>query len=152
MKSAAVILLIAILASFTVSCGIEPEVSDMLSDFIEDYSADGIIYYSGAREGDDGHLDPETRNKLFLGLDKTPEHYAIFLNSHSDYGAECGVFFCDGTAELYQVVEMCEKRLSILRGGDKSLLIRSKNTVFYSTLSDRDRAEKLWREILRAYL
>jgi hypothetical protein len=81
-----------------------------------------------------------------------PSDFAVILNCRADYGAECGVFVCDGEAEREAALEMCEERLRILsRDADNSLLIRSGNTVFYSTLTDDERAERLWRKIVSAH-
>ena len=151
MKVSAHILLFVLISFCLISCGKSPDPTDMLSDFVSEYSAEGIIYSPSVAEGEPGYLEPEIAGKIFAVPEELPRSYAIFLNSRADFGSECGVFVCDSTQEVYRVLEMCERRMKLLRGGDRSLLIRSGNTVFYSTMSDRSRAEKLWREILRSH-
>ena len=152
MKTVSAFLMLIMLTLQLVSCGSAPDPVDMLRDFTEAYSAEGIIYYSEAREGEIGYLDPETGGILFRELEQMPDCYAILLNSRSDYGSECGVFVSRGSLELEEISEMCERRMKLLRGGERSLLIRSESTVFYSTLPNPERVEKLWRDILRSHI
>ena len=81
-----------------------------------------------------------------------PESFAVILNSRADYGAECGVFVCENESERTAAMQMCEERLRLVsRGGDSALLIRTSNTVFYSTLSDKETAASVWRKIISAH-
>ena len=77
-----------------------------------------------------------------------PDNFAIFLNSHADYGSECGVFVCDGGIGISEVEEMCLERIRLLgRGGENSFILREGRVVFYSTMSDGERARGIWRTL-----
>ena len=152
MKNTAIILSVVIFSLMLVSCHAAPSAEDMLTDFMSAYSAEGIVYSSVAREGDVGYLDRDTLTEIYQDREIPNENYAVFLNSRPDYGSECGVFVCKDTEEVRRVTDTLERRLKLLRGEERSLLIRSGNIVFYSTMRDRDTAEKIWRDIIRAHL
>ena len=151
MKRLCATLLFLTLAASLTSCGSHESAYTMLSEFITLYSAEGVIYSPECPEGTEGYIDTTTVSRIFILHGVMPENYAIFLNSHVDYGAECGVFVCRDAAERDEVIEMCEERMRLLSGGDNSLLLRSGNVVFYSTLRQRERAETLWSKIIRSY-
>lgn len=134
------------------SCAKAPDPEKMLSEFIGLYSASGVIYSSECSEGENGYIDEELFRKIYIFEGELPRDYAIFLNSHTDYGAECGVFVCDGAEERDRVLDMCSERVRLLGRGNEAVFIsRSGNVVFYSTMPDRARAEEIWYKIIRAH-
>lgn len=149
MKKTALILIPFILIFALCSCQKEVSATAILSEFISAYGAEGIIYSSESAEGDDGYLRVEVLSKIYLSGDRFPENWAIFLNSHADYGSECGVFVCDSADMRLSVEEMCLERIRLLSGGENSFVIRSGNIVFYSTMQDGERAERLFKKILK---
>lgn len=133
-----------------VSCERTQSAYSMLSEFISLYGAEGIIYSPECPEGSEGYIDSATAQRIFIFHGDMPKSYAVFLNSHVDGGAECGVFVCRDGAELSEVTEMCEERMRLL-SSDNPVLIRSGRIIFYSTLRDSDRARSLWTKILKSY-
>ena len=145
-----VILLLATLFSIS-SCVRDVSAYSMLTDFITAYPAEGVIYSPECSEGSEGYIDSSVASRIYVFHGELPRNFAVFLNNHADFGSECGVFFCRDEAERAQVTEMCEERMRLLSGGEHTLLLRSGNIIFYSTLRDRDRAESLWTKILRSH-
>lgn len=137
------------LTSLTACKKREIDTDAMLREFISSYGAEGVIYSSACLEGEDGYLSSETLNKIYVIDGRFPENYAIFLNSHTDYGSECGAFVCDDTEMRLAVEEMCLERIRLLCGKDNSFVARSDNIVFYSTMQDRAKAEQLFKKIIK---
>ena len=151
MRFTALLLLLLFTLTAISSCSPRRDAYGMMSDFVSSYSVSGVVYYSTCEEGNAGYLDSDVFGKIYMTATPPPGEYAIMLNCHASYGAECGVFVCRDSAGALYAVELCEERLRLLRSGDRGLLIRSGDTVFYSTLSDKGRAEQIWRGILRSY-
>lgn len=149
-KALAFFTLIIICISHLSSCKEEIDPKSALDEFISAYGAEGIIYSPEIPEGDSGHIPDGLIEKIYVFSGDFPEKYAIFLNSRPEYGYECGVFICEDADCLEMMEESCLERARLLDGGGKrSLVIRSGSVVFYSTMKDKDRAEKIWREIIR---
>lgn len=149
MKKIAFLLLLIFLFFSLLSCEKTPSAEAMIYDFISAYSAKGTIYSSGKREGEDGYVYDELLKKIYIFEGAFPKNYAIFLNSHTDFGAECAAFVCEDEDERAKVINMSRERITILgKGKDNAFLSTSGSIVFYSTLSNRAEAEALWRKIL----
>jgi len=132
------------------SCKREESAYDMLSEFISVYGAEGVIYAPRISEGNEGYISAGLIEKIFIYSGRLPDNYAVFLNSRTADFAECGIFVCDDTDSLLNIEEMCRERVKLLTGGGKYGFVKlSGMTVFYSCLQDRERAEKIWREIIR---
>ena len=141
-------LLIASMIFSLVSCGESRSASELLSEFVMAYGAEGVIYRSDAEKWDDGYIECDLLKKIYLFYRDFPEEFAIFLNSHADYGSECGVFVCTDSGEASGVEEMCFERIKLLgRGGEGSFVVRDGRMVFYSTMSDGERARRIWDAI-----
>ena len=149
MKKIALILIPFVLLSTLCSCQSEVSADLMLREFISAYGAEGIIYSSACAEGEDGYLQDGTLDRIYVFGGRFPENYAIFLNSHADYGSECGIFVCSDTEMRLAVEEMCLERIRILCAGDNSFVARSGNTVFYSTMQDGEKAEEIFKKIIK---
>ena len=148
-KLLCVILLLSVVFTLN-SCQKEQDAYGMLWEFVRAYGAEGVIYSPAIPEGDDGYVNEGLIDKIYVCSGRFPENYAIFLNSRADYGSECGVFICENADMLLMVEEMCLERIRLLgRGSDIAFVKRDGNVIFYSTLSQRDRAEKIWRQILK---
>ena len=127
------------------SCGESRSAYELLSEFVSVYGAEGIIYRSGAEEWEEGFAEYDLLKKIYLFYKDFPENFAIFLNSHADYGSECAVFVCRDSSECFEVYEMCLERIKLLdRRGEKSFIVREGRLVFYSTMSDTERARRIW--------
>ena len=152
MKRVAFLCLLTVLSSLVLSsCRMAPDAYDMLRDFSLAYGVEGVIYSPAVLEGDDGYIDSELFEKIY-SQDTMPENFAVILNSRADYGAECGVFVFETESERTAAMEMCEERLRLIsRTGDSALLIRTASTVFYSTLADKETAERVWRKIISSH-
>lgn len=142
-----VVLILVILSLF--SCERNEDPYNLLSEFLGIYDAKGIVYSPTISEGDEGYIPEGFVEKLYVFYGKFPENFALFLNSHPSYSYECGVFDCQSSDEVRKVEEACLERIRLLSASDRSFIIIKDNIVFYSTLKDRERAEKIWREIIR---
>lgn len=152
MKKLNLIFIFVFLFCSFVSCTRDFSAKSLIDEFLYSYSAEGIVYSPECAEGEDGYVYEGFTDKIYIYEGAFPENFAIFLNSHADYGAECGVFVCEDEDERARVTDMCEERIDILaRGSENAFLARSGNVVFYSTMSDRARAEEIWRKIIRAH-
>lgn len=127
------------------SCGESRSAYELLSEFVSVYGAEGIIYRSDAEEWEEGFAEYDLLKKIYLFYKDFPEEFSIFLNSHADYGSECAVFVCRNSSECFEVYEMCLERIKLLdRRGEKSFIVREGRLVFYSTMSDTERARRIW--------
>ena len=148
-KIISVIILVIFLLSLS-SCKRNRDAYEMLNEFILTYGAEGIIYSPKVPEGNDGYIRDGLIEKIYRYHGGFLENYAIFLNAHPDYSIECGIFVCCDVEMCERVEEMCLERIKLLATGDKRAFVkRSGNIVFYSTMPDRDRAEKIFNEIIR---
>lgn len=132
------------------SCGARCEPYEALSDFVKSYGVNGVIYSPSVEEGKDGFVREGLMERVYRYSGDFPESYAVMLNSCSDFGGECGVFVCPNADVLYAVEELCLERMRLLDpSGSNSLIIIDGQIIFYSTLQDKERAGRLWREIIR---
>ncbi len=143
-------LLLLIVCTFTlVSCSDSRSSDELMSDFLSSYGADGVVYSRACAEGEYGYIDSELFHKIYVYEGEMPADFAVFLSSHTDSDSECGIFVCRDAAERIAVEQMCLERIELLVS-DNSFISRRGNTVFYSTMSDRARAERIWQSIIRA--
>ena len=132
------------------SCKNEPDAYELLSDFVNSYGAEGIIYSPLISEGEKGYMPSGMVERIYIFCGNLPRNFAVFLNSHADSRSECGVFVCSDAAQCQIVEEACLERIELLgQGSEVAFVKRTDNVVFYSTMTDRKRAEQLWREIIR---
>ena len=149
-KIISIILLIVTLSLLLISCKSDVDAYEMLNEFIRTYGAEGVIYSPEISEGNDGYIRDGLIEQIYRFHGQFPLDYAIFLNSHPDYSVECGVFVCSDVQMCDMVEEMCLERIRLLAMGEKHAFVkRSGRVVFYSTMPDRDRAEKIFNEIIR---
>ena len=146
------LLILSLFISSLSSCKAEPSAYDMLSEFVAVYGAEGVIYSPEIPEGASGYIPDGLMERVFMLSGKLPENYAVFLNSRPSGFSECGLFVCEDANMLMGMEESCLERIRLLAGAKDSAFVKvSRSTVFYSTMSDRERAEKIWREIIRKY-
>ncbi len=150
-KAVAAIILFGFIFALLVSCKAEPRAIDLLNELCATVGAEGIIYSPEVPEGEDGYITTELFSCIYLFYGVAPKNYAVMLNSRTDKSSECGVFICSDDAELSMALEMCLERLELLGAGDRALLIRSGNVVFYSSLSEPERVRSLWNKIIRSH-
>ena len=144
------LLVITLVATSLSSCGSEPDAYDLLCEFTAAYGVEGIVYSPIIPEGNAGYIGGGLVEKLYVFSGTFPQNYAIFINSRLSGFSECGVFVCNSSDAVDMVEEMCLERIRLLAGGENHTFIKiSDMTVFYSTMQERERAEKIWREIIR---
>ena len=142
-------LIICLCAGLT-SCDETPTAFDMLSEFVSSYGAEGIIYRSDKETWEEGYVEYDLLKKIYVFYRDFPEEFAIFLNSHADYGSECGVFVCKDMGECSDVEEVCFERIKALKKTDGgAFVVREGTVVFYSTMSDGERAREIWRNVTK---
>ena len=136
------LLLLPFLCLFILSaCSPPPPPVDLLSEFVSSYGAEGVIYHSEAKAGENGYLSPELASLAF-GDRELPSSYAILLNVHLDTATECGLFLIKG--DRRECIELCTVRTSLLdKSGERSFISIYGDYIFYSTLSDKERAKRL---------
>ena len=146
-------ILLAILVFITLislsACGERPDPERILSDIVSSCRAEGIIYSPTRAEGGDGYIDVELFSRIYITSGRMPESFAVFLNSHADYGAECGIFLASDVAEMQRICEMCTERLRLIDRGDRGLLLVCGDLVLYSTMSDTERVRELFLSAAR---
>ena len=148
MKRLLSVFVILIMIFSLVCCEEKVSADTLMSEFLRSYGIDGVVYSSSAKEGDVGYASGELLSKLFIFEGDFPESYALLLNARSDNGTECGFFVCENEGEREQVIDMCEERLSLLTRGEGGIIISRGRVVFYSSLSDSERAENCARRII----
>lgn len=151
MKRVVIIFLLLSLTLALFSCGGEDRgAAELLSDFANGYGIYGTLYSPEIEEGERGYIDADFFEALYGSAADFESDYAVFLSTSLDTASEAGVFVCrDETSRLY-AEELCRARLRLLAKmgyGDSAVFIRRRDTVFYSTLPDAERAEELWRDI-----
>ena len=148
-----IILLLILFVSLTLSlfsCEKEISAYNALSEFVTAYGAEGVVYSPEIPEGGEGYIPDGLIERIYIYSGKFPENYAIFLNSRTEGFFECGVFVCDDANSLLSLEEACLERIRLLSvSGGQGFIKINGMTVFYAVLEDRDRAEKIWCEIIR---
>ena len=89
------------------SCKNEPNAYELLSDFVNSYGAEGIIYSPLISEGEKGYMPSGMVERIYIFCGNLPRNFAVFLNSHADSRSECGVFVCSDAAQCQIVEEAC---------------------------------------------
>ena len=148
-KIIAAVLLIALALLPLSACRKTYDAEKILEEFIAEYGAEGVIYHSGAVEGECGYLEPEMLRKIYVIGDRFPREYAIFLNSHPGYGSECAVFVCLDAEEQLAAEEAALERIRLLSGGEGAFVKRVGSIVFYSTMSEGKRAAEIFEKIIK---
>ncbi|MBQ7387053.1 MAG: hypothetical protein IJW03_02685 [Clostridia bacterium] len=147
MKKTLLFLFTLIFTLSLVSCSEERSADELMSEFLESYGAEGIVYSPRRAEGEDGYIDSALFHKIYVLETTLPRDFAIFLNSHTSSDSECGVFICDSTAQRIEIEEMCLERMTLL-SSEYSFISRSGNVVFYSTMTDKTRTERIWHSVI----
>ncbi|MBQ8302144.1 MAG: hypothetical protein IJX97_01170 [Clostridia bacterium] len=148
MKKIICFLLALLLTASLNSCGEPRDPYSMLSEFVSQYGASGVIYSPSIPEGKDGYVSDGLIERAFVFSGRFPESYAIFLNSHTSGQYECGIFVCSDAEELRCAEECAFERVRLL-GGVNGFVKRRGRVVYYSTMADRERAERIFDEIIR---
>ena len=143
------ILLVALLLAALPSCSERPDAEAIILSVVSATGAEGVIYSPTRAEGEDGYIDRELFSRIYVTDGEMPESFAVFLNSHADYGAECGAFVASDAAELERLREMCGERLRLLARGERGLLLVQGRVVFYSTMSEPERVREIFLTAVR---
>ena len=148
-KTISVILIISIL-TLLFSCEKKQNAYEILNEFVTAYGAEGIIYSPHFSEGEDGYIREGFVQKIYLFSGRFPNNFAVFLNSHAENGSECAVFVCEDAQMLLMVEELCIERTRLIASGsDRTFIKKNGNIIFYSTMENKERAERLFKEIIR---
>ncbi|MBO5907801.1 MAG: hypothetical protein J6Q85_06600 [Clostridia bacterium] len=150
MKKILSLVLVALLLFSLTSCEDEPDAYSMLNQFIALYSAEGVIYSPTVPEGEVGYLRPDAFFSIYVYYGQEPKNYAVFLNSHVDFGSECGVFVTKSDRELAALMEACLERIRLLVGDGGGIVISCRGVLFYSTMSEPNFVESCWNRVLRS--
>ena len=131
-----------------VGCRNEQSAYDILSEFVSDYGVEGVIYSPSVSEGSSGYVTDGLIERAFLFTDGLGDNFALLLNSHIDRASECGVFVCSDDEEVRLAEEICLERVRLL-SGEGGFVKKRGRVVYYYVLSDPDRAERIFREIIK---
>ena len=149
MRLLSLFVMLSLLFASLCSCGSEPDAYEMLKEFVQVYGAEGVVYSPSIPESQEGYMPPELADRIYRFSGKPPDNFAVLLNSHTNGFYECGVFVSTDADSLSSITETCLERIRLLGGaGENDFVKVSGRLIFYSTLSDRDRAERIWREII----
>ena len=103
------------------ACGKQPVSAEtLLLELMAEYESlpDGVIYRSGAEEGEAGYPSPELMESLYganaAEVLELVEDYAIYLSSFA-MPIELAVFRCYSATDAHQVEAMCLNRREALR-------------------------------------
>ena len=129
-------------------CREEQNAYDILSEFVTDYGAEGVIYSPFVSEGRPGYISDGLVERAFLFTEGIGDNFALLLNSHIDKVCECGVFVCSDDEEVRLAEEICLERVRLL-SGEGGFVKKRGRVVYYYVLSDPDRAERIFREIIK---
>ena len=129
-------------------CREERNAYDILSEFVTDYGAEGIVYSPSVSEGSPGYISDRLVERAFLFTDGLGDNFALLLNTHIDKPSECGVFVCSDDEEVRLAEEICLERVRLL-SGEGGFVKKRGRVVYYYVLSDPDRAERIFREIIK---
>ena len=152
MKKGIAFILIVISALSLVGCKKEASAEKILDEFLLMYGGEGTVYSSDKSITDEGYITEDVLSKAYVYEGDFPKNFAILLNSRTAKGFECGVFICEGEDERATVLEMCRERLDLLsERAEEGIFVRSGNLVFYTTASDKKRAEEIIKKIIRSY-
>ena len=131
-----------------VGCREEQNAYDILSEFVTDYGAEGIVYSPSVSEGSPGYISDRLVERAFLFTEGLGDNFALLLNTHIDKPSECGVFVCSDDEEVRLAEEICLERVRLL-SGEGGFVKKRGRVVYYYLLSDHDRAERIFREIIK---
>lgn len=148
MRKTICLFLILSLLFALLSCGEEKDAYSMLTDFASAYGVEGIIYSPCVSEGEPGYMREGLAERVFLFSGRFTDNYAVLLNSRTESASECGIFVCPDALTQLSAEEACLERIRLL-GGDNGFVKTKGRIVYYSTLKDRDRAERLFSEIIK---
>ena len=140
-------LLLAISLFSLYSCSSSPPASTLILEFMSAYGISGTPITSDAAEFSEGYMNEESFLKIFP-LDAPPRDYAILLNRRFTYGEECGFFVIRGE-DKSAVLEMCQERIKLISNGKGGILLHSGDVIFYSTLSDSEKARDIFYTIIK---
>ena len=150
MKRLLSLIIILAFVSLAVSCHSDRDAYDMVNEFVTVYGAEGVIYSPRISEGENGYVPKGLMEMIYVFSGDFPGNYAVFLNSHHTTPAECGAFVCENADSLAATEEMCLERIKLLSRGESHAFVKvSGMIVFYSTMKNRERAERIWHEIIR---
>lgn len=125
----------------------ERDAYDILSRFCEAYPIHGTVYNSNTPENE---LD-DILTVLFEGEGgRVPRgNLALMLYGNTDTVSEVGVFVTSFDHEIIDVIELAERRISILDdlSEGEGFVIRDREVVVYGFVGDKDRAVRLFKSI-----
>lgn len=144
-KNIFLICIILMLCLSVSSCQPKQTAYEIVSEFTKAYGAEGIIYSPHIPEGQPGYVGDGLIERAYHFSGRFPDDYAILLNSHTTDPSECGAFICNDADMLASAEEFCLERVRLLGGG---FVKRRGRVVYYSTMKDVERAERLFKEII----
>ena len=149
MKKIFALILVAFLLFSLVGCKNEPSAEEILTEFVRAYGAEGTVYSPNREMGEEGYVPEGMAERIYLYSGDFPGNYALFLNTHSHKGSECGIFVCSDAQEAEMVSEMCIERANLAANRKEDVvIIRSGSIIAYSTFEDSERVKELLSKII----
>lgn len=143
-------LICPLLALTFLSCGEISAADSLVMTFTDAYGAVGTVYSPRANEGDAGYMSEGFFETLYSASPDLECDFAVFLSHSPTSPEECAVFIThDDTSRLY-VYDTVMARVDFLKDlgfGESAVVIVRGGVVFYSTLLDSERAERIWRDM-----
>lgn len=131
------------------ACGRDISADGFMREFAAVYPLEGTVYTSLAEFGEEGYMDDELFRRIYAYRGDMPEEFAIYLNKRPERGEECGIFKADGVG-TEAIAEFCIRRIKLLsEKNTEGMLLTSGEYVFYSTLSDSERAKELFYRLIK---
>ncbi len=144
------IVIVFILLLLLSSCHENRSCSELLSEFGNEYSIYGNMYTVDREFYEEGYISEELFREVYIYSGDIPPDYAIFLNSRPSRGEECGIFSARDADMKEELISMCYERIALIsEKNTQGFVMTSENFVFYSTLSDSERAKTIFSQILK---
>ena len=150
MKKILSLLLLVCLTFGLTSCGEYASAYSLLDAFSSAYGLEGTLYHTGASEGQIGYMDEAFYEKLYARRSDPECDFAVFLTHSAAEPEECALFIAKDDTSRLQARDTAVARVDFLRDmgyGEEAVVIVRGDAVFYSTLRDGARAERIWRDI-----
>ncbi|MBQ1260956.1 MAG: hypothetical protein IIX96_02995 [Clostridia bacterium] len=132
------------------SCSERVSAEELIREFAAAYGTEGVIYTSSAKEGEEGYIDAELYRKLYDSEADFETDFAVMLSEGLDFIYEVGAFVAYDSSSALAALETVLMRIDFLSEmgyAEAPVVIRRGNTVLYSTLPDKEGAERIFKRM-----
>lgn len=150
-KVTASALMLSLLFSLVSCGGSAPCAMTLLEEFSTSYGIDGAKYYSECASDEDGYIDDELWESLFILSEPPDMEYALLLHSKLDTVCEVVVFVSDNAETRYLLTDVIAERLDFLAASSfvgEGFTVRSGYVTVYGFLPDASRARAVLSELI----